>query len=85
MKRKIKELANNLFEVTQKKFPEIKFVNIQEHPEHANRYWINVSGDIDEDTHAVMRKFVANKAMKILVSEGLSFAVMLDNTLESAH
>jgi hypothetical protein len=84
MKRKVKTLAMNLFEITQKKFPEIKFINIQEHPEQADRYWINVSADMDEEREMVMDKFVARKAMDILVKEGYSFAVMLDNTLEPA-
>jgi hypothetical protein len=84
MKRKVKTLAMNLFELTQKKFPEIKFINIQEHPEQADRYWINVSGDMGEEREMVMDKFVARKAMDILVKEGYSFAIMLDNTLEPA-
>lgn len=82
MKRKVKTLAMDLFETTQKKFPEIKFVNIQEHPEQADRYWINVSGDMDEEREIDMGRFVARKAMDILVKEGYSFAIMLDNTLE---
>lgn len=82
MKRRVKTLALGLFEITQKKFPEIRFINIQEHPEQADRYWINVAGDMDEDREMTMNKFVAHKAMKILVEEGYSFAIMLDNTLE---
>lgn len=84
MKRKAKALAMNLFETTQKKFPEIRFINIQEHPEQADRYWINVAGDIDEEREMAMNKFVARNAMNILVEEGYSFAIMLDNTLETA-
>jgi hypothetical protein len=84
MKRHIKALAMELFETTQKKFPEIRFINIQEHPEQADRYWINVASDMDEDREIAMNKFVADKAMKILVKEGYSFAIMLDNTLELA-
>ncbi|MFY8000450.1 MAG: hypothetical protein ACOVSW_17780 [Candidatus Kapaibacteriota bacterium] len=84
MKRKVKTLAMNLFEITQKKFPEIRFINIQEHPEQADRYWINVSADMDEEREMVMGKFVADNAMDILVKEGYSFAIMLDNTLELA-
>lgn len=84
MKRKVKTLAMNLFEITQKKFPEIKFINIQEHPEQADRYWINVSADMDEEREMAMGKFVADNAMDILVKEGYSFAIMLDNTLELA-
>ncbi len=84
MKRKAKALAMNLFEITQKKFPEIRFINIQEHPEQADRYWINVAGDMDEEREMLMDTFVADNAMNILVEEGYSFAIMLDNTLETA-
>ena len=84
MKRHVKALAVELFEITQKKFPEIRFINIQEHPEQADRYWINVAGDMDEEREITMNKFVANQAMKILVKEGYSFAIMLDNALELA-
>ncbi len=84
MKRQVKTLALGLFEITQRKFPEIRFMNIQEHPEQADRYWINVVGDMDEERKIAMNKFVANKAMKILVEEGYSFAIMLDNRLELA-
>jgi hypothetical protein len=56
----------------------------QEHPEQADRYWINVSADMDEEREMVMGKFVADNAMDILVKEGYSFAIMLDNTLEPA-
>jgi hypothetical protein len=70
-----------LFAATQKKFPEITFINIQEHPEQTDRYWINVAGDMSEDREIVMNKFVANEAMKILVENGYSFAVMVDNSL----
>jgi hypothetical protein len=85
MKRKVKTLAMSLFETTQKKFPEIKFMNIQEHPEQADRFWINVTGDMDEDREMVMSKFVARKAMKILVEEGYSFAIMLETQPEAAQ
>lgn len=84
MKRKAKALAMNLFEITQKKFPEIRFINIQEHPEQADRYWINVAGEMDEEREMLMDTFVADNAMNILVEEGYSFAIMLDNTLETA-
>jgi hypothetical protein len=83
MKRKARELAMTIFEQTQKEFPAIEFINIQEHPEQANRYWINVSGDIDEETHIAMTEFVAAIAIEILIAEGLSFAVMLDNMLDN--
>jgi hypothetical protein len=82
MKRQVKTLALGLFEITQKKFPEIRFINIQEHPEQVDRYWINVAGDMDEDRRIAMNKFVAHNAMKILVKEGYSFAIMLDKALE---
>jgi hypothetical protein len=86
VKRKVKELAMKLYEETHKHFPVIRFVSIQEHPEQANRYWINVGGDMDEQSEAEMRTFVGQKAMNILVQEGYSFAVMLDNTLlQSIH
>jgi hypothetical protein len=85
MNQHVQHLAMKLFEATQKKFPGIEFISIQEHPEQVNRYWINVSGDMNEDKQAVMRRFVADKAMKILVAEGLSFAVMLETNLESVH
>ncbi len=84
MKRQTKALALELFEITQKKFPEIRFLNIQEHPEQADRYWINVVGEMDDDREMAMNKFVATKAMNILIEHGYSFAVMLDNSLATA-
>jgi len=81
MKRQAKALAMELFAVTQKKFPEITFINIQEHPEQTDRYWINVASDMSEDREIAMNKFVANEAMKILIEKGYSFAVMVDNSL----
>ena len=84
MKRKVKELAMNLFEVTHKRFPAIQFVKIQEHPEQIDRYWIKVVGNLDEEQQYEMSMFVGRKATDILVKEGYSFAIMLDNTLELA-
>lgn len=84
MKRKVKELAMSLFEVTHKQFPAIQFVKIQEHPEQVDRYWIKVVGNLDEEEQYEMSMFVGRKATDILVKEGYSFAVMLDNRLELA-
>jgi hypothetical protein len=86
MKRKVKELAMNLFAVTHKRFPAIRFVKIQEHPEQIDRYWIKVVGELDEEQQDEMRMFVGRKATDILIKEGYSFAVMLDNSLlETTH
>jgi NAD+--asparagine ADP-ribosyltransferase len=84
MKRKVKELAMKLYEDAHKHFPAIHFVNIQEHPEQANRYWINVAGELSEDQQEEMRMFVGRKATNILIKEGYSFAIMLDNTMLEA-
>jgi hypothetical protein len=81
MKRIAKKLAMQLYEDTRKQFPAIRFINIQNHPEQAGRYWINVAGDMSEDEEEEMRMFVGKIATDILINEGYSFAVMLDNTL----
>jgi hypothetical protein len=81
MKRTVKILAMNLFAITQKNFPEITFINIQEHPEQSDRYWVNVAGDMDEEREMAMDTFVADQAMNILITEGYSFAIILDNAL----
>jgi len=81
MKRKVQQLAKSLYEETKQRFPAIQFINVQEHPEQADRFWINVGGDLDEQEQESMRTFVGRKATDILIREGYSFAVMLDNTL----
>jgi hypothetical protein len=84
MKKQVKALAMKLFEITQRQFPEIHFINIQEHPEQVGRYWINVRGDMSEDRELQMDEFVAEQAMDILVEHGYSFAIMVDNSLLEA-
>jgi len=85
MNRKVKELAMEFFAETQKEFPEICFINIQEHPEQADRYWINVSGDMDEDREIQMGRFTAEKTLDSIVKHGYSFAIIVDNTLDAAR
>ncbi len=77
MKRKVKKLAQEIFATAQQKFPEIQFVGIQEHPEQHDRFWINVSGPIDEEQEMEMNMFVNKISMRILIDEGYSFGIML--------
>jgi hypothetical protein len=84
MKRKAKELALQLFNETNHRFPEILFLRIQPHPEQADRYWIKVRGTMDEQQERLMDTFVADRATDILIDEGYSFAVMLENVIEVA-
>ncbi len=81
MKRKVQQLAKSLYEETKQRFPAIQFINIQEHPEQADRFWINVAGELSEEEQDSMRMFVGRKATDILIHDGYSFAVMLDNSL----
>jgi hypothetical protein len=82
--RKARELAMNLFNETQQKFPEITFSSIMPSPELRKRYWIMVTGELSEERQNAMREFVADRGTDILIDEGYSFAVMLENTLETA-
>jgi hypothetical protein len=84
MTRKARELAMNLFNETQEKFPEITFSSIMPSPELRKRYWIMVTGELSEERQNVMREFVADRGTDILIDEGYSFAVMLENILETA-
>ncbi len=84
MTRKARELAMMLFNETQQKFPELSFVSIMPSPELRKRYWIMASGIMSEERERQMDVFVADRATDILIDEGYSFAVMLENTLETA-
>ncbi len=74
----------NLFKETRKKFPEITFSSIMPSPELRKRYWIMVTGELSEERQNAMREFVADRGTDIFIDEGYSFAVMLENTMETA-
>jgi hypothetical protein len=80
MTHKAKELAIQLYEETKKQFPEIVFSYIQPHPEQARRFWIKVHASMNEDRRAQMREFVADRATDILIADGYSFAVMVEQS-----
>jgi hypothetical protein len=77
MKRKVKQLAKEIFTATQQQFPEIQFLDIQEHPEQYDRYWIIVTGEMEEEREMDMNMFSGEIATRILIDEGYSFGVML--------
>jgi hypothetical protein len=84
MTRKARKLAMDLFNETQQKFPEITFSTIMPSPELRRRYWIMVTGEMNQRRERAMRTFVADRATDILIDEGYSFAVMLENVMEVA-
>ena len=84
MTRKARELAMSLLNETQQKFPEITFSHIMPSPELRKRYWIMVTGEMNQRRERAMHTFVADRATDILIDEGYSFAVMLENVMEVA-
>jgi hypothetical protein len=84
-KKKAHEIAMRLYEETKQSFPEIEFHTITPHPEQAGRYWIRVYAAMDEDRQEALSKFVAERSINILISEGVSLAMMVDeHALEAA-
>lgn len=67
-----------LYDEAKAEFPEIEFHTITPHPEQAGRYWIEVYAVMDEERRNKLREFVAERSIHILINEGVSLAMMVD-------
>lgn len=80
---KQEELIKKLVRDIQKKFPEVKFVDITPSPENPNDLWIMVTAPENEDREIEMMEFSADKSMDILLDYGYHISIMPTDYSES--
>ena len=73
---KQKELIKNLVKNVQKKFPEVKFLNVRPSPENPNDLWVKVTAPDDEDREIELLEYSADKSMDILLDYGYHISIM---------
>lgn len=76
---KQQELIDEMFNKAQKKFPEIKFKNLQESPDDPEHIWINVLADMDEDREIKLMHYAARLDYDILMKYGYKISIMTEN------
>jgi hypothetical protein len=74
-----KQLAEELFEKTKKRYPEISFLNITNSPEDPNDLWVNVFAPMSEDKEIKMGEYSAKLTTKILMKYGYLILLMSRN------
>lgn len=70
------ELIENFVNDVEKRFPDVKFVDVTESPENPNDLWINVTKVGDEDRLIELIDFCSEKSIDILMDYGYHMLVM---------
>ncbi|MBC8181642.1 hypothetical protein H8E88_11020 [candidate division KSB1 bacterium] len=73
---KQKELIKILVQNIQKKFPEVKFLNVNPSPENPNDLWVEVTAPENEDREIELLEYSADKSMDILLDYGYHIFIM---------
>ena len=81
---KQEELIKKLIKEVQKKFPDVKFININRSPENPDDIWVNVTAPETEEREFELREFAADKSMDILLDYGYHISIMPNRNEESA-
>ncbi len=70
------ELIETFADAVEKRFPDVKFVDVTESPENPNDLWINVTRVRDEDRLIELIDFCSEKSTDILMDYGYHMLVM---------
>ncbi len=81
---KQEELIRKLVKDVQKKFPEVKFINVTISPENSNNLWVNVTAPESEDRELELRDYSSDLSMDILLDYGYHIAISPTHNPESA-
>ena len=81
---KQEELIRRLVKNVQKKFPEVKFINVTISPENPNDLWVNVTAPESEEREFELREYSADLSMDILLDYGYHISISPTPNPESA-
>jgi len=81
---KQEELIKRFVKDVQKKFPDVKFINVTTSPENPNELWIRVTAPENEEREFELVEYSSDKTIDILLEYGYHILVMPTPNQESA-